>query len=157
MFKFGMIIFGFFITISTGISLLHAEVEKFSTVVSVKANESLSYIVKNGYLWSTLTTQSKLSYLRGLQDGISMLTIQIIDSKRSNLNTGMETVIESHFLLPSNTDFKKLVSTIDRVYANRLNKKIPIIDIYLIAIEEGKYKDNMRSLLEILRDKYKSD
>ena len=93
MFKFGMIFFSFFITISTGISLLHAEVEKFSTVVSVKANESLSYIVKNGYLWSTLTTQSKLSYLKGLQEDISLLMIQIIDSKRSSVNSGMETVV----------------------------------------------------------------
>lgn len=113
-------------------------------MVSAKTNKRLSYSVKNGYLWSTFTTQSKLSFLKGLQDSISLIKIQIIDSKRSSVITGMETVVESNFLLPSNNDFKKLVITIDSVYIDMLNRKIPRIDIYLVAIEGKIIKIKIR-------------
>lgn len=103
-------------------------------------------------MWSTLTTQSKLSYLKGLQEDISLLTIQIIDSKRSSVNSGMETVVESNFLLPSNNDLKKLVITIDSVYIDMLNRKIPIIDIYLVAVEGKNYKNQNKMISPYFRD-----
>ena len=100
--------------------------------------------VANGHLWVTLGAQSKLSYLKGLQDGISLLTLKIVNSKRSSEKTGMETILESYYLLPSNNNYKGFISAIDSVYSNTLNRKIPIIDVYLI-LNESENQEGLKS------------
>jgi hypothetical protein len=148
-----------FLMISPNISFIHAESEKSSTMVSAEKNKSLVFIVANGYRWNTLSAQSKLLYLTGLQDGISLLTLRFVDSKRSIVKTSMEAVVESYFLQPLDIDNNKFVSIIDSVYDNVRNREIPIIDIYLLLIEEKKNENqnNLSKLLSELRQKYLND
>ena len=149
----------FIFSILLNISFIHAETENCSTIVSADKNKRIAFNVENGFLWSTLAVQSKLFYLKGLQDGISLLTIQTIDSRKSSVETSMEIAVESHYLLSSKNVYNKFISTIDGIYNNTLNRKIPIIEIYLSIIEGGNLENqnNLDKLLSILREKYSND
>ena len=132
----------------------YSDTNQLYTEVFSNKNRSIVYNFANGHMWNTLGYQSKRLYLIGLKDGISLLTIKMVDSKRSREQSGVDTVVESHFLRLFQNDYKSSISKIDHVYNNILNRKIPIIDIYTLIIAKNEMADDM--LLK-LRNKYLND
>lgn len=84
MILFRLIAIFFCILISANFTFISAESFDKSTTVFARKNKNITFSVLNGNEWHKLSSQSKIMYLNGLSDGISLLSLRMVDSKRSS-------------------------------------------------------------------------
>ncbi|WP_304511796.1 hypothetical protein [Desulfobacula sp.] len=112
---------------------------------SFKSEKAKNLYTNNGYLWKILTVKSKHAYLKGLIEGVSLLSEKIVNSKMCSFDTIKQTALVSYFLKLPQHSISKLSIMIDVIYQDNDNLEIPIPQIYSLIsknIHENKKFDN---------------
>ena len=135
--------------------ILAAEQESVSEVYFKTEHLMVKYSANNGRAWQSYNTQAKWEHLKGIEEGMFLLMLQMNDDdiSRAFLSTAHQ---EGNKLVITGSRFADLSGQIDIVYSDSSNIRIPIIEAYRHILKKlrGAKPEELASDLSMLRKKY---
>jgi len=104
--------------------------------------------VQNGRVWHELDKQSKIYYLNGIQDGVTLF------AKQDNSDAAASRAFDSFFI--PGFHFSDVAKQVDLFYSDSANVRIPIIEAYkysVLKMRGGKNFD-LEQVIVRLRQTY---
>ena len=90
----------------------------------------------NGRYWKVLKRQSKITFLHGIEEGLSLLELQLFESNIDpNALKNIADIVQND-LLVSERRYSDLVEQVDKFYADSLNLRVPIMEAYRYALKK---------------------
>jgi hypothetical protein len=111
----------------------------------------------NGKAWELLDTQSKITYLVGIENGLSLYSEEITSLMKLSDNPQIDLVqkLDRKFFV-TGFRFTDLVQQVNRFYDDRSNIRIPIAFAYYYVIKKmlGSTQDELNNYASELRRKW---
>lgn len=126
----------------TGLMAQTNEMEsEFKIGITTKGGEVYS-VVGNGRAWQTLDSQSRMTYINGIYEGLVLARREGLDWERLKR--------------PSGFRMSDLVQQIDKFYSDSANLRIPVIEAYVWIIKKlkGDSSKDLADLETLLRKTY---
>lgn len=129
----------------------------FIMFLSVNADAASEYTNNsfNGRFWNSLTLESKLYFMLGMQEGINTFASFQAPTVTLNNSVGEKKIKETFdiFVAQQNYSSPKLTvgeikDKFDKIYANEFNRNIPTGDIYVLVCNESDASVNGKQVNE---------
>ncbi len=113
------------------------------------------YAWTNGKAWKVLDSQTKIGFLKGIEEGIFLLLRQNVENAREDSNE-KSLGIKVKELTIGGFRFSDLAEQIDDFYADSSNVKIPVVDAYTYTLRKlrGAKRQDLEDLIAALRARY---
>ncbi len=104
----------------------------------------------NGRMWEKMDLQSRIMFLYGIENGISLAVVDLVGEDEKKLSALKEKYTIKGF------NFSDLENQVNIIYSDRANIRIPIIDIYVYSIKKlrGASSKELEDRLTLLRKGY---